>query len=222
MWCRVCECEDTYELLDIYEYRWWRCVGCGSDTSDCVFRAELYAEAEADYLHRTLGSIEAAVAAMQTNLDWFTSRRSPPGTFLDVGTNEGAALVGMRQAGWNVTGFDVNPYSVAEVIAPKFTAGLFGSQFDCVLCREVIEHVPDWQDMLRELAAVTAPDGLLQIQTPRPLADVHDEMNRITYSPGHLQVFTPYVMRQSLLGVGLEIVDAMLWHGGQAWMCSKP
>lgn len=57
-------------------------------------------------------------------------------------------------------------------------------EFDLVVCFEAIEHVPEPEVVLDELARVLGPDGLLIVSTP----------NRDVYTPGnpfHLRELTP-------------------------------
>jgi SAM-dependent methyltransferase len=43
------------------------------------------------------------------------------------------------------------------------------SSFDCVVCEEVLEHVPEWDRAVAELARVTRPGGRVLISMPNPL-----------------------------------------------------
>lgn len=223
MQCRVCDMSDTYDLLDHHGTRWFRCLGCGSDSSDMEFANLTYGEREARFVLDQLGSMEAAIHAMTTNLEWFDRYRhvAPERTFLDVGTNEGAAMVAMRQRGWVVAAFDVNPKSPATVVKEQFRADLFDRRFGAVLCREVIEHVPDWGYMLEQIMQASLPGALVQIQTPRPIHNKECSAFDCVYAPAHLQVFSPVFLRMKLERVGLKILERLIWDGGQAWMCVR-
>jgi SAM-dependent methyltransferase len=65
-------------------------------------------------------------------------------------------------------GIDSNPRSHADVI---HDLGIFPypfdrDQFDEVICRHVIEHVPDVLSLINELHRITKPGGRLKIVTP--------------------------------------------------------
>ncbi len=204
---------------------WHRCLACGSDSAERNYAdvREIYNDA---YLEHSLksagGTLEDCVAAMATNLDWFGhhAERCPNRDFLDIGCLEGAGLTGMAARGWSVHGFDVTkpPYYGPHVtVAPNFHAGLFPQQYSAVLCREVIEHVEGWRQLVTDAFAVTARGGLFQLQTPRPW----HEPDPIPYQLAHLQVFAPMVLRYWLEHVGFTVADYRLWDKGQAWMCRR-
>ena len=223
MKCRVCDLSDTYLLLEDRGINWYRCLGCGSDSSDRDFTNLIYGEREARVVLDSLGSMEACIYAMNTNLDWFDrfEKWAPEKSFLDVGTNEGAAMIAMKQRGWKVDGFDVNPQSAATVVADHFLSKLMPQQYGAVMCREVIEHVPDWSGLLEQITFAAMPGALVQIQTPRPFNDRECSAFGCVYAPGHLQIFSPYFLRTQLERLGLIVLEHLIWEGGQAWMCKK-
>jgi SAM-dependent methyltransferase len=221
--CRVCLSPDTAYLWPDPQdgAAWVRCRACGSDSADREYDPTLY---DADYVvrHHGLGNDLAAILdQLRSNLDWFGHHARGGGRdFLDVGHNEGAALTGMQDRGWSVHGFDVNPAADLgphTTIAPAFRADLFPRQYDAVLCREVVEHVPDWRDFLGQLAAVTRPGGLVQVQTPRPWHEPHPT----PYQRAHLQLFAPPALRRELERVGLSVIEDRQWLMGQAWLCRR-
>lgn len=64
-------------------------------------------------------------------------------------------------------------------------------EFDLVVCFEAIEHVPEPEKVLDELARVLSDDGLLLVSTP----------NRDVYTPGnpfHLRELTPHELEAEL------------------------
>jgi SAM-dependent methyltransferase len=221
--CRVCEQIEAYPIcvnLDTEQGCWRRCIYCGSDSSDEVYSHDLY---DLDFMRRAreqAGDLAESAFKQSYNLDWFEDFTAPGNTFLDVGCCDGGGLHGMQELGWSVHGFDVSPllYEGEHVtVAKVFKADLFPRQYDAVMCREVIEHVDDWRDMIREIYAVTAPDGLFQIQTPRPTVTP----SRTCYQTFHLQLFAPLALRYELERVGFTILDARFWDIGQMWMCRK-
>ena len=65
-------------------------------------------------------------------------------------------------------GIDSNPRSHADVIHDLgvFPYPFESDQFDEVVCRHVIEHVPDVIGLVTELHRITKPGGRLKIVTP--------------------------------------------------------
>jgi SAM-dependent methyltransferase len=65
-------------------------------------------------------------------------------------------------------GIDANPRSHADVIMilGVFPYPFADDQFDEIICRHVIEHVPDVMAFVVELHRITKPGGRLKIVTP--------------------------------------------------------
>lgn len=88
---------------------------------------------------------------------------------LDIGCGDGSFLLAARQAGWNVTGTELNPtaarqagLNVLEVIddAPE------SAPFDCITSWHSLEHMRDIPHMLEQVAGRLAPGGKLIIAVP--------------------------------------------------------
>lgn len=219
--CRVCS-EKTLHYLwdDAGGGKWFRCLACGSDSSSRG-RADTESMYNAEYIktHHGGHSDEYLLQELRANLDWFVDWKCGK-DFLDVGCCEGMAMKGMADRGFSVHGFDVIPEAArpgCTTIAPVFRAGLFPQKYQAVLCREVIEHVDTPMQFITDLANVTCGGGFLQLQTPRPTA----EMNLIGYQAAHICLLSPWWIRYWLERLGFEIKDYRLWEQGQAWMCRK-
>jgi SAM-dependent methyltransferase len=83
-----------------------------------------------------------------------------PRRVLDVGCGQN------KVAG--AIGLDSNPRSHADVIHDlgEFPYPFPDDEFDEVVCRHVIEHVPDVLRFIAELHRITKPGGVLKIVTP--------------------------------------------------------
>jgi len=74
--------------------------------------------------------------------------------------------------GWNKTpgaiGIDANPKTHADVIHDlgNLPYPFADSEFDEVVCRHVVEHVPDVMAFVTELYRITRPGGRIKIVTP--------------------------------------------------------
>lgn len=227
MFCRVCQSSDVVPIFEEESQlvRWFHCWGCGSHFSDSDYERikELYDEKYVTVNIDRLGDRETALRELEHNLNLFLKYQGKVAQrdFLDVGHNDGLMLTRMQdEAGWSVHGFDVNPNAYLgphTTIHPVFRASLFPQRYSGVHCREVIEHVEGWRQFLAELAAVTAPRGLLQIQTPKPMK-VYDPY---VYSAEHLQILAPYVLTHELQLCGFDILESKQWDQGQLYMCQK-
>lgn len=232
MRCRVCFESELEPLwvgrIDPIHGCWHRCLCCGSDTSNTEYDT-IRAKYNSDYMTHNmhdLGGMDVCIKALEANVQWFQDHRRgcPDFSFLDIGCAEGAALRGMAALGWAVHGFDIDesarslsPPGQHITVAPAFAASLFPQRFSAVLCREVIEHVPDWRMLLSECWQVMRPNGIFQLQTPRPWTEFH----QIPYQVFHLQLFAPAVLRYELERRGFEVIDHRLWPMGQGWVCRR-
>src|SRR4029078_2403801 len=65
-------------------------------------------------------------------------------------------------------GIDSNPRAHADVIHDlgKIPYPFPDNEFDEIICRHIIEHVPRVMSFVSELHRITKPDGLIRIVTP--------------------------------------------------------
>jgi SAM-dependent methyltransferase len=71
--------------------------------------------------------------------------------------------------------------------------------FDAVICTEVLEHVPEPADLLREVVRVMRPGGVLLLTTPQTWG-LHEE-------PYDFYRYTKYGLQYLFRKAGLEMVD---------------
>ncbi len=140
-------------------------------------------------------------------------------TVLDVGCGAGTSLEVLRTRGWVTTGWDVSGAGrpAGTVVSEVFSAALFARPFDAVLCREVLEHVPDPIGLLRELRAATA--GTLQLTTPRPITTGSEPR---VYHRHHLTIWSPDRLAAALDAAGFDVVISDVWELGQRYVATPP
>lgn len=108
-------------------------------------------------IKRRLGFISAALRLK-------TGRR-----LLDIGCGDGSFLLAVRDAGWKVTGTELNPM-------PALSAGLDVKEsidqigetdhFDCITMWHTLEHMRDIPSVLANIARVLKHDGKVIIAVP--------------------------------------------------------
>lgn len=229
MKCLICGGETKlapiHEVWTEADYRFWRCLECGSETSDRQYTpADYNCDNRDDYFLEQLGSWPNVLEQLNTNVHLFAKNSDGVSgkTFLDVGYCDGAMLARMSAIGCDVTGFDVFPHKAQKIAA---RAGISQSQlfhgdslvviqdtFDMINCREVIEHVAEPHLLMRQMVARLNPNGLLQVQTPLPSGND----SRIPYQIQHLCLISHPMLRAMGLAHGLSIVETLLWPLGQA------
>lgn len=100
----------------------------------------------------------------------------PIGTVLDVGCGSGGVAAGLRRAGaTELTGIEVVPEQAElagahydHVVAAPVEKALeqLEGPFDTILCLDVLEHLVDPEQVMRDLHAVAAPGARLQVSLP--------------------------------------------------------
>jgi 2-polyprenyl-6-hydroxyphenyl methylase/3-demethylubiquinone-9 3-methyltransferase len=122
--------------------------------------------------------------------------RPRPWKVLDVGCGAGAQCAIWARDGHDVAGIDINEKLIQLGRDRAGQAGLkidlrVGSATqlpwpdrskDIVLCPELLEHVEDWEGVVREMMRVQAPGGLLFLSTTNRLCPKQEEFNLPAYS----------------------------------------
>jgi len=98
-----------------------------------------------------------------------------PGRLLDVGAGPGFMVHAAEQRGWDAIGIDVNQWASEyaqtalglDVQVGELTAGSFvGEHFDAITMMDLVEHVPDPDELLAQAQRLIRPGGALAILTP--------------------------------------------------------
>ncbi len=156
-------------LPDRVHYRMVTCNTCGLVRSDPVasddLLARLYAESSFNYSNE-IRSIQVTYARALGWLEQHIPRRD---SLLEVGCGNGFFLQQARQRGWSsVRGVEPSADAVAHappelagvIVEDVMRAGLFPpDSFDAVCLFQVLDHIPDPVDLLRECLVVLQPGG---------------------------------------------------------------
>ena len=129
---------------------------------------------------------------------------------LEVGCGEGYGTAMLAEVATSVLGVDYDALTVAHAASrypqARFVRGNLAAlpaasaSVDAVVTLQVIEHVWNHQEFVRECRRVLRPGGLLLVSTP----------NRLTFSPGRDAPLNPFHTREF---TAAELVD-LLAHGG--------
>jgi 2-polyprenyl-3-methyl-5-hydroxy-6-metoxy-1,4-benzoquinol methylase len=137
------------------------------------------------------------------------------GRWLDIGFGEGGLLRIAEKQGWQCYGTEVAPQALAYGAQRGWTVTDNAEQdarfkpqgFDVVTMIELLEHVPNPQEMLAAAARWLRPGGLLYLTTPNARS-LNWRVLGLNWSvvspPEHLVLWTAKAIRQALAGVGLR------------------
>jgi SAM-dependent methyltransferase len=162
---------------------------------------------------------------------------TPGMTVLDVGCGQGRHSFEALRRGGDVVAFDSNESDLADVKAMFGAMELEGEvgpggsarvqhgdaramtfpdeSFDRVVAAEVLEHIHEDVDTMREIARVTKPGGLIAVSVPRwwpekvcwALSDEYHEVEG-----GHIRIYRQTELEQRLESVGLEVLGGHHKH----------
>lgn len=221
--CVVCDGTRRARELVIDGWTIQRCERCGLRTLDPVPTEEQLVEVFED------GSIYGGALALEAELLARADasleeleRVVGPGRMLDVGFGPGFLLEAARRRGWEASGVDPSPFSVARAREKGFEAhegmleqlGLPGSSYDAIALMQVIEHVVDPRPLLAECRRLLAPGGALLVATPNPaslLAKVKRAGFNYWIPPVHCVWYPPHALRLLLARAGFEPARVTTW-----------
>jgi len=142
-------------------------------------------------------------------------RRGADVTAFDQNADEmrqvGEMLEALRLEGEGVPGVSKGEAVVGDALALPYE----DASFDVVLISEVLEHVPDDVDAIREVVRVLRPGGVAAVTVPREwpeklcwkLSDAYHE------NPGgHVRIYTEEELSYKLRAAGLELTGTSHAH----------
>ncbi len=208
-----------------------RCISCGLVFLDPVPNdLDRYYPAEYYELPRSLTRLAELAAREQFKLDLVRPFKSG-GDLLEIGPGWGSFAYAAKLAGYSVTVVekDERCRRYLDVVAgvavrePKSTGALPDGleTYDVVALWHVVEHVPDFRQMLVDLAERVRPGGVLAIATPNPAAWQFRLMKGAwphLDAPRHLQLIPAEVIKDIVQPRGFEPVIATTGDaGGLSW-----
>lgn len=143
---------------------------------------------------------------------------------LDVGAHAGRFMHLAQNRGWQVEGIELNPRTAAHaalrtgaivhrVNAHTLASG--GHQYAAVVLTDVLEHIPDPTRLLRSLAMLVEPGGVVAVKVPNGAAQWTKERwlarltsHRVSLAENlvHVNQFTPSSLGRALEAAGFSRV----------------
>lgn len=182
----------------------WRCAACKSiHARDEVDLAYYYA----DYPFHKLGNQETdwmLRAMYKSQLKRLTDAGFAKGkSLIDYGCGSGKFLRFLREEGFtDLAGYD----EYSEAFADK---AVLDRQYDCVMTQDLIEHVPEPQEIVKTLSALAKPGGIISIGTPNAEAiDLKDPEPRVhtLHQPYHRHILSKTALQTLGKDIGWKLV----------------
>jgi SAM-dependent methyltransferase len=224
--CPCCGTRTSRYLGDKYNWQWRECAFCHA-----VFSASLPAQEESDVFYDAYYRGEGAVldtppfvrARLRTQVAGMETLRRH-NRFLDVGCGVGALVKEAQALGWQAEGTEVASGAVDYARARGLSIhqgtldriDLEEGGYDIVAALEVIEHVPDPRQFVRQAMRLLRPGGLLWMTTPNGASLTRRVLGLRWHvvAPEHLQLLTPRSIRWIGRNQGLARRDLrLLTHG---------
>jgi glycosyltransferase involved in cell wall biosynthesis len=192
---------------DVVRYRLGK---MGFDSGDFGGVGEEYGLKQADSSHATI-------------LRWLEAR--PTANILDLGCSGGLLSERVRALGHKITGVDVIEIDgvrerVDRFIPADLDKGIpaearDGGLYDVVLCADILEHVRQPEQLMRQAREVLAPGGVLVTSVPnfghwyartRTMLGLFDYDQRGLLDNGHVRFFTRRGLLRRIRSAGFTVV----------------
>lgn len=140
------------------------------------YREEFYTTEKTDYLANAQADQDWLLSIYSDRFDTFESKL-PAGSrrILDIGCGPGFFLHAGKERGWDVLGIEPSPHAaefarshgvqVIEGFFDKQNIATIGQQ-DVVHLSQVLEHVPNPTELIRQTRSLLVDDGLICISVP--------------------------------------------------------
>ena len=145
---------------------------------------------------------------------------NPKSRILDFGAGRGALACELARRGYRVTACDIDgqklsqlpdqcaPYPISTILLAAGARALPfpDREFDVIVCREVLEHVPDYAGTLTELQRILKPGGIVAVSVPARRSErlCHWFDENWYEKSGHLRVFVKKALLAEFAAYG--------WH----------
>jgi 2-polyprenyl-3-methyl-5-hydroxy-6-metoxy-1,4-benzoquinol methylase len=215
--CNLCAGQSTSPFARRGGLEVVQCVGCGLVYVNPRFNAEAvlqhYNSGQSSRIQYYVDVEAADRRSFAEVLDAAERLRPGRGRVLDIGPNIGTSLALAQERGWKAQGVEINEEAARycrerrglEVLSGTLEEDTYPpSSFDLVLMADVIEHLRDPLRMLRKVARILKPGGIVMISTPN-IAGWAGRLLQIKPEE-HLYYFTPATMTAMLEEARLEIL----------------
>ena len=194
-----------------------------------VFYNEEYHTGDRCYRPMDMKEFKRNKEPFQRNVKMFLSKtkKKKKGSYLDVGCATGHFVQVFKDKGWDATGIDVSEYSTRfareerglnVLTGDVAKANLPKNHYDLITLLNVVEHLPNPREVLKELGRVLKKNGVLVITTPNAgsaVAKIRKDKWWGYDDEGHIHFFSLRTLDQLLDELGMEIfaIDLVYSYG---------
>lgn len=147
--------------------------------------------------------------------DWIRSKVNLEDTILEAGCAENPVWKGTP---FKVTTLDksVRPEEQCfpDVVGQAENLPFKDKYFDIVCCDELLEHVPDPQQVLKETVRVARKKAIITV----PWEHVWPPDLKPFWNPGHVRFYTPETLKDELTKLGLPFKIEEIRNGPWVWL----
>lgn len=204
--CLLCESPELVALPGYEKYYLVKCRNCSFVFSRGIPSASELTKHYEGYLRA--GSISPITIKRYEELIETFEKYAPGRNILDIGCGDGYFLEVAKKRGWNTYGTEFTTEAV-EICRTKgihmhqgiLSPADFNIRFDIITSFEVIEHINNPKQEIRNIHSLLSASGLFYFTTPNfnslSKTILKDKWNVIEY-PEHLSYYTPATIHRLL------------------------
>jgi 2-polyprenyl-3-methyl-5-hydroxy-6-metoxy-1,4-benzoquinol methylase len=213
--CLACERDQSRLLGRKNQFDLWQCLHCGAIFTHTQIDDSALNDIYNHYYDGAGFEMPTVVAQSLERVVLSFERFRVTGRILDIGYGEGGLLQIAEKFNWQCFGTEISPGALAYgkesgwIVAdqaeddPRFMP----QGFDVVTMIELLEHVPNPQQVLQSAARWLRPGGLLYLTTPNA-ESLNQRLLGLKWSviapPEHIALWTPKGMRHALAKAGFQ------------------
>jgi 2-polyprenyl-3-methyl-5-hydroxy-6-metoxy-1,4-benzoquinol methylase len=212
--CPACFKSDSKSIGTKNEFEILVCRNCQTLFTSRVPEFDEAENYDEYYTEKNLQVPEFTNQRLREILDNFEPYRQS-NRLLDVGFGAGTILQVAAEKKWEAFGMEVSESAIKQARAQGFNvfhgelweADYPEHYFDVVTASEIIEHLPDPQRFLKEVARILRPGGLLWATTPSSRGLSYRLIGldwSIIFPPEHIQLFSKKAMARMLEEAGFS------------------
>lgn len=213
--CSACERDQSRLLGRKNQFDLWQCLHCGAIFTHTQIEDNVLKDIYNHYYDGAYFETPTVVAQSLERVVLSFERFRVTGRILDIGYGEGGLLQIAGKCHWRCFGTEISPRSLAYgkesgwIVADNAEADprFIPQGFDVVTMIELLEHVPNPQQVLQSAARWLRPGGLLYLTTPNA-ESLNQRLLGLEWSvvapPEHLALWAPKGMRHALAKAGFQ------------------